>query len=39
MAIDLLSLEPQKISRNLRGKFILVYGDPRHLGLVNLIKN
>lgn len=26
--IDLLNLEPQKISRDLRGKFTLVYGDP-----------
>lgn len=28
MAIDLLSLEPQRISRNLRGKFMLFYGAP-----------
>ena len=27
MAIDLLNLEPQKISRNLKGKLILVYGE------------
>ena len=26
MAIDLLALEPQQISRNLRGKFSLFYG-------------
>lgn len=28
MAIDLMALEPQKISKNLRGKFILAYGKP-----------
>ena len=28
MAIDLLTLEPQKISRNLRGKFAFFYGAP-----------
>ena len=27
--IDLLKLEPTKISRNLRGKFLLVYGLPK----------
>lgn len=26
--IDLMNLEPQKISRNLRGKFLLLYGQP-----------
>lgn len=26
MAIDLLNLEPQKISRNLKGKSFMVYG-------------
>lgn len=26
--IDLLNLQPQKISRDLRGKYILIYGDP-----------
>lgn len=26
--IDLMSLQPQKISRDLRGKFMLAYGDP-----------
>jgi hypothetical protein len=26
--IDLLNLEPQKISRDLRGKFSLIYGQP-----------
>lgn len=28
MAIDLLSLEPQQISKNLRGKYIMLYGLP-----------
>lgn len=28
MAIDLLNLEPQQISRSLSGKFILCYGAP-----------
>lgn len=28
MAIDLMALEPQKISKNLRGKTFLVYSDP-----------
>lgn len=28
MEVDLLNLEPQHISRNLKGKFILVYGEP-----------
>lgn len=27
MAIDLLTLEPQKISKDLKGKFCLVYGN------------
>lgn len=27
MAIDLLKLEPQQISRNLKGKFSMFYGD------------
>ena len=26
--IDLLSLEPQRISRDLKGKYILLYGLP-----------
>ena len=29
MAVDLLTLEPQKISKDLRGKFMLVYGLPK----------
>ena len=28
MAIDLMALEPQKISKNLKGKFAMIYGDP-----------
>lgn len=31
--IDLLALEPTQISRNLRGKFLLVYGLPKTLGI------
>lgn len=27
MAIDLMALEPQKISKNLRGKTLLLYGE------------
>lgn len=29
MAIDLLSLEPTRISRNLKGKYMLFYGEPK----------
>lgn len=29
MAVDLLNLEPTHISRNLKGKFILLYGEPK----------
>jgi len=29
MAIDLMALEPQKISRDLKGKMALVFGDPK----------
>lgn len=28
MAIDLLQLEPTKISRDLKGKFVCLYGEP-----------
>lgn len=28
MAIDLLNLQPQMISKNLRGKYIMLYGLP-----------
>ena len=27
--IDIFSLEPSKISRDLKGKFLLIYGQPR----------
>jgi len=26
--IDIFSLEPSKISRDLKGKFLLIYGEP-----------
>ena len=32
MAIDLLTLEPQKISKDLRGKFCLLYGNAILIG-------
>lgn len=31
MAIDLLALEPQTISRNLKGKYAMFYGLPKPL--------
>lgn len=33
MAIDLLSLQPNVVSRNLKGKYVMLYGKPRVLGL------
>jgi len=27
--IDIFSLEPSKISRDLKGKFLLIYGEPK----------
>lgn len=33
MALDLLTLEPQQISRDLKGKFFLLYGPPKTLGI------
>lgn len=27
--IDIFSLEPSKISRDLKGKFLLIYGQPK----------
>lgn len=30
--VDLLSLEPTTISRDLRGKYVLLYGAPETLG-------
>ena len=29
MAVDIFSLEPSKISRDLKGKFLLIYGQPK----------
>ena len=31
--IDILSIEPTVISRDLKGKYLLLYGKPRKLGL------
>ena len=36
MAIDLLNLEPTKISRDLKGKYILAYGLPK-IGKTSLV--
>ena len=33
MAIDLLSLQPNVASRNLKGKYVMLYGKPKVLGL------
>lgn len=33
MAIDLLSLQPNIVSRNLKGKYVMLYGKPKVLGL------
>lgn len=33
MAIDLLSLQPNVVSRNLKGKYVMLYGKPKILGL------
>lgn len=30
--IDLLNLQPTVISRDLRSKYILIYGQPKHFG-------
>lgn len=30
--IDLMSLEKKKISKDLRGKYLLIYGSPKALG-------
>ena len=29
MAIDLLSLQPNVVSRNLKGKYVMLYGKPK----------
>ena len=31
--IDLMNLEPVKISKDLKGKYVLIYGRPKHLGI------
>lgn len=31
--LDLTKIEPNKISRDLKGKFVLIYGEPKILGL------
>lgn len=35
MAIDILTLEPNKISRDLRSKYILLAGAPKNFGPLN----
>lgn len=37
MAIDILKVEPHKVSRDLRGYTILFYGQPKQLG--HLVSN
>jgi len=37
-AIDILTLTPNKISRDLRGKFVLIYGEAKDLALVQVIE-
>lgn len=34
MGIDLLTLEPQPISKGLKGRFVLLYGLPKDLGII-----
>ena len=29
MDLDIFKLEPSKISRDLKGKFLLIYGEPK----------
>lgn len=31
--IDLMNLQPQMISKDLKGKYILLYGQPKTLGI------
>lgn len=33
MAIDILNIQPSVISRDLRGKYVLLYGKPIYLGI------
>ena len=30
---DILNLEPTKVSRDLKGKFVCIYGEPNSLGI------
>lgn len=32
MAIDILSIQPSVISRDLKGKYVLIYGAPKYFG-------
>lgn len=32
MAIDILNIQPSVISRDLKGKYVLIYGAPKHFG-------
>lgn len=32
MAIDIFNIQPSKISRDLKGKYLLIYGAPKVLG-------
>ena len=33
MAIDILNIQPSVISRDLKGKYVLIYGAPESLGI------
>ena len=34
MAIDILNIQPTTISRDLKGKYLCLYGQPKTLGIV-----
>ena len=34
MAIDIFNIQPSKISRDLKGKYLLIYGAPKVLGRI-----
>lgn len=36
MAIDILNLQPTTISRDLKGKYVLVYGAPKYFGHLSI---
>lgn len=38
MAIDLLNLQPTVVSRDLRGKIVMFYGDPKSGKTSNAVK-